>query len=194
MLILKLYVFRDQTTLRKSSRKTKRKYSEYLNVILKESSDDDAIQETEGKPSKVKKEQDEVHACKKCNSVFTSRFALQRHKRSQECQPGYQTTEDGDVDEKTFTCKRCPQQFNTLKELKLHRKEHVRKEFIENHTYYFDESQELYICSTCSAEFKDEDEADRHTKSHGEVLQCSQCPEKFQTIFQLGSHFKVSYV
>lgn len=169
--------------MRKSSRKTKRKYTEYLNVILKESSDDD-----DERKSKVKKEQEEVH-CKKCNSVFTSRFALQRHKRSEDCPAG----EDGEVEEKTFTCKRCPQHFNTLKELKLHRKEHVRKEFVENHTYYFDESQELYICSTCSAEFKDDEEADRHTKSHGEVLQCSQCPDKFQTIFQLGSHFKVSW-
>ena len=138
--------------------------------------------------------------------MFTNKHMFQRHKSKEDCEyllldpikplkkkiklENYVTAENG---EKLYICKKCPLKFTMLKLLKEHRKEHAPKEFIEDHTYYFDEVQEIYICNTCSAEFKDKDETEKHTKAHGENFGCSLCEEKFQTLFQLGNHLKVNY-
>ncbi|KAH1010270.1 hypothetical protein HUJ05_004589 [Dendroctonus ponderosae] len=196
-----------------SARNARNKMSQYIGRILKESDDEeeyikseDNVKETrQSKLSKVGKLiKDIVYSCRNCYTTFPSKPALQKHKQSDACVPSAIQDETVTVktetismkledDKKIFVCKKCPLTFDSLKVLKVHRKEHAPQEFIENHTFSFDDVQELYICNTCSAEFKDKDEAERHTKAHGEIFQCSLCMDKFQTLFQLGSHLKLTH-
>ncbi|XP_066254701.1 zinc finger protein 25-like isoform X13 [Euwallacea similis] len=181
--------------IRKSPRKSKNKLTDYINEIFKESDDEDDLFETARKPKK--EIDDDIYPCKKCCSIFLSKGDLLKHRktthrnnRSLDVQSKDEIL--GDV-KRLYECRNCTEVFPTIQELRAHKKEHIKKEFVESHTYYFDATQEIYICNTCSAEFKDEVEAERHTKGHEEFFECSLCSDRFQSLFQLGSHLKASH-
>ncbi|XP_050311643.1 zinc finger protein 208-like [Anthonomus grandis grandis] len=178
--------------------------SEFLNIILKESDDDLNYDDPDfTQPDDLKEEPEEkplmslrrtLYPCHKCSKLFTSKFNLNKH-MSKDCNPNETTdwitkTENG---KRIYFCKKCPLTFPTVRELQIHRKEHLPKEYVEYHYYSFDDIQELYVCNTCSAEFKDEEEAKKHVKGHSEIFDCRFCEEKFQTLFQLGSHIKTTH-
>ncbi|XP_060520868.1 zinc finger protein 585A-like [Cylas formicarius] len=120
------------------------------------------------------------HRCDACGKKFKSESKLAVHQCGIKCT----------AIEKAYACKKCPMTFPMLKLLKQHRKVHAPNEFVEVHTFHFDDTQEIYICNTCSAEFKELPEVEQHTKSHTETFECSICSRKFQTLLQLGTHLK----
>ncbi|RZC32448.1 zinc finger protein 271-like [Asbolus verrucosus] len=92
---------------------------------------------------------------------------------------------------KTWPCKKCNQSFQTLRLLRSHRKTHISEDVVEEHTYKFDEIQEIYICNTCSAEYQEKEEIEKHLKTHEEVFECSICQEKFQKAYNFGTHMVI---
>ncbi|KAJ8943809.1 hypothetical protein NQ318_020881 [Aromia moschata] len=89
---------------------------------------------------------------------------------------------------KTWPCKKCEQIFPTKRTLDAHRKQEHAKVDVEEHTYKLDESQELYVCNTCSAEYQIEEEAKKHVKTHEENFECTTCNQKFRKAYDLGIH------
>ncbi|XP_030752801.1 zinc finger protein 271-like [Sitophilus oryzae] len=155
---------------------------------MKYNSDDDYV------------DHDVKYQCEKCCQEFTTKALLNKHKKKCDTEKVKGTTKNSENSivklesgKKLYLCKKCPMVFPMYKLLREHRKEHIQKDYVEEHSYTFDELQELFICNTCSAEFKDEDEAEKHTKAHGEIFDCPLCENKFQTLFQLGKHLKVTH-
>jgi KRAB domain-containing zinc finger protein len=92
---------------------------------------------------------------------------------------------------KTWPCKKCDQTFETLRLLRQHRKTHTVEDITEQHTYKFDEVQEIYICNTCSAEYQEREEIEKHIKTHEEMFECPVCQEKFQKAYNYGTHMAI---
>nr|CAI5821107.1 unnamed protein product [Callosobruchus analis] len=55
---------------------------------------------------------------------------------------------------KVFTCRRCLAEFNSRKGLTDHTKLYHNNDTKEEHTFRYDEDQDLYTCTTCSAEYQ----------------------------------------
>ncbi|CAH0546320.1 unnamed protein product [Brassicogethes aeneus] len=89
--------------------------------------------------------------------------------------------------DKTWSCKKCLDEFSTLRALRAHRKIHVVQES-EEHTYKFDELQDLFICNTCCAEYQVKEEIEKHIKTHEEIYNCKVCEEKFKTAYSYATH------
>ncbi|XP_057661559.1 zinc finger protein 287-like isoform X9 [Diorhabda carinulata] len=89
---------------------------------------------------------------------------------------------------KRWPCKKCDEICFTKKDLAAHRKENHIKEEPEEHTYQFDNIQELYICNTCSAEFTAEEEVKKHVKTHSEQYECTVCNQKFKKLYDFAIH------
>ncbi|KAF7286037.1 hypothetical protein GWI33_008340 [Rhynchophorus ferrugineus] len=88
-------------------------------------------------------------------------------------------------------CKKCDKIFMTIKALKDHQKIHSSLEIMEEHVYKYDESLDIYVCQTCSAEFQDLSEIEKHLKIHLEQSHaCSKCPVKFKTLRDLFCHME----
>lgn len=89
---------------------------------------------------------------------------------------------------KQWRCVKCKLVFPTKRTLVAHRKEiHPKKDYDE-HTYKFDDVQDLYICNTCSAEYQDEEEIKKHMKKHEEIYDCPICHQKFKKAYDFGIH------
>lgn len=79
------------------------------------------------------------------------------------------------------------EEFPTLRKLRAHRKMHKANDE-EEHTYKFDHIQDLYICNTCSAEYQEKHEIEKHIKIHNENFECKICHEKFQKAYSYAVH------
>ncbi|XP_030752766.1 zinc finger protein 791-like [Sitophilus oryzae] len=90
-----------------------------------------------------------------------------------------------------WTCKYCKEIYKTQRELKVHRASHKpppQDQDAEEPSFIFDEIQDLYICSVCSAEFQEKMEVEDHITVHQERHNCSECEESFKNLFDLGIH------
>ncbi|XP_015834116.2 zinc finger protein ZFP2 isoform X3 [Tribolium castaneum] len=91
---------------------------------------------------------------------------------------------------RTWTCKKCLVQLPTRKALITHRKTH-KSDDQELETYKYDSSQEVYVCNTCSAEFQDKKEAEKHvTMNHIETYSCDECNERFSKAYNFSCHMQ----
>ncbi|XP_030752744.1 gastrula zinc finger protein XlCGF52.1-like [Sitophilus oryzae] len=91
---------------------------------------------------------------------------------------------------KSWPCKKCAEVFKTMKLLLKHRK--VHNEYQENHSFKFDPVQDLFICTTCSAEFQLEEEVKSHIKNkHENEYKCKSCGEAFKTTYDIAYHSAV---
>lgn len=89
---------------------------------------------------------------------------------------------------KKWPCKKCGQIFPTKRTLVSHRKAEHAAVDLDEHTYKFDEVQELYVCNTCSAEYQEQGEIEKHIKTHEENFQCTICNKKFKKAYDFGTH------
>lgn len=90
---------------------------------------------------------------------------------------------------KQWPCKKCNTILLTKRSLLAHRKEvHPKNLDFDEHTYKFDEMQELYVCNTCSAEYQNEEEIAMHVKKHEENFKCTICDQTFKRVYDFGTH------
>ncbi|XP_015834121.1 gastrula zinc finger protein XlCGF26.1 isoform X7 [Tribolium castaneum] len=92
---------------------------------------------------------------------------------------------------KTWSCNKCSQEFKTILLLRKHRKTHTTDDSFEKHTYKFDEIQEIYICNTCSAEYQEREEIEKHVKGHEEFFECTICQQRFTKAYSYGTHMVI---
>ncbi|CAH1119816.1 unnamed protein product [Phaedon cochleariae] len=90
--------------------------------------------------------------------------------------------------QKKWPCKKCGEILPTKRKLLSHRKEEHSKSDTEEHTYKYDELQELYVCNTCSAEYIEKKEIEKHVSAHEEKFECSICDKKFKKAYDFGTH------
>ncbi|VEN59814.1 unnamed protein product [Callosobruchus maculatus] len=69
-----------------------------------------------------------------------------------------------------------------------HKKTEHPKTDDEVHTFKYDDVQDLYICNTCSAEFQEKEDAEKHLPTHDENFQCEVCNKKFKRAYDYGTH------
>ncbi|KAG5896124.1 hypothetical protein JTB14_006911 [Gonioctena quinquepunctata] len=89
---------------------------------------------------------------------------------------------------KQWPCKKCNEVMPTKRKLIIHRKMEHSKVDVNEHTYKFDEIQELFVCNTCSAEYIEKSEIDKHVKAHEEKFECNICNKKFKKAYDFGTH------
>ncbi|KAJ8922320.1 hypothetical protein NQ315_004263 [Exocentrus adspersus] len=89
---------------------------------------------------------------------------------------------------KTWSCKKCCQTFPTKRNLMNHKKTSHTDADADEHTFKFDELQDLYICNTCSAEYQEQAEVEKHMKTHEEKFQCFICDKTFKKAYDFGIH------
>lgn len=89
-----------------------------------------------------------------------------------------------------WLCKKCNETYPTRKSLRNHKQIHKKDDssFIDTPTYKFDELQDIYICSTCSAEYQDEKEVILHIKTHIVTYKCKECIEEFRCPYKYAIH------
>ncbi|XP_060520870.1 zinc finger protein 91-like [Cylas formicarius] len=91
---------------------------------------------------------------------------------------------------KLWTCRRCLQEFDTRKGLVAHSKIHGDSGN-EEHTFKYDEDQDLYYCNTCSAEFQTKEEVEKHIiKIHEEHYACEICNHTSKKAYLFAVHMK----
>ncbi|XP_030752747.1 zinc finger protein OZF-like [Sitophilus oryzae] len=124
--------------------------------------------------------------CKKCFGIFQSITALKSHQ--EKLQKNKSKPRPYRIPRQ---CPKCPQVFMTVKALKSHQKIHNELEVLEEHSYNYDESLDLYICQTCSAEFQKVHEVEKHVQLHVDQSYCCvKCPEKFKFLRDLFYHME----
>ncbi|ENN76712.1 hypothetical protein YQE_06777, partial [Dendroctonus ponderosae] len=92
---------------------------------------------------------------------------------------------------KLWTCRKCLQEFDTRKGLTEHGKIHSDDTPSEDHTFKYDEQQDLYYCNTCSAEYQTQDEVEKHiSKIHEEFYSCEVCTHTCKKAYSFAIHMK----
>lgn len=90
---------------------------------------------------------------------------------------------------KSWFCKKCPMVFTKVRLLREHRKEHHEKESNDvEHSYKYDEDQEIYSCNTCDAQCSSKEEIEKHIKGHEEQFRCLECNLGFSKAYNYATH------
>ncbi|XP_050311642.1 zinc finger protein 721-like [Anthonomus grandis grandis] len=139
--------------------------------------------------------------CPRCQETFDTAAEWQRHKWSEDCSfrppqsPPPAVKRRKPHSNRIHACKYCQEIFKTLKLLKEHKKVHKPEEMCEEEEpfYKLDHIQDLYICSVCSAEYQEEDEAKEHILTHRQIIKCIACNMEFKEYFDLGVHNKQTH-
>ncbi|XP_030747665.1 endothelial zinc finger protein induced by tumor necrosis factor alpha-like [Sitophilus oryzae] len=92
---------------------------------------------------------------------------------------------------KLWTCRRCLQEFDTRKGLTDHAKIHHENKTSDEHTFKYDDEQDLYYCNTCSAEYQTQEEVEKHiVKVHEEFYSCEVCHHQSKKAYSFAIHMK----
>ncbi|XP_048522159.1 oocyte zinc finger protein XlCOF6-like [Dendroctonus ponderosae] len=129
------------------------------------------------------------YSCSTCDKNYSSRTFLAKHR--QQCGMKNFEAPKRRPYRVPRECSKCSKTFLTVKELKMHQKQHGSLEPDEEHTYQHDEESDLYICQTCSAEFQFSSEAEKHITVHKQQnFACLRCTGKFKSLRALFCHME----
>ncbi|XP_025830256.1 zinc finger protein 585B-like [Agrilus planipennis] len=91
-----------------------------------------------------------------------------------------------------WKCTKCPEEFDTNRKLRVHRKIHQKNKYEETkYSYILDTVKDIYCCMTCDVECTTKEDIQRHVLTHEEHYTCEICNLTFSEPYKYATHMFV---